>query len=256
MRVLQQIRSAFSLFLALFSFVPWGLYQYLVLVPAAALFPARGEAWMAVFTRAVAHSLLACFRIGGARFRRIGRIPTGGPCVVVGNHQSLADPAVLISMAGPWVPAFVARRRYANVPVIGTSMRWANCPIIDPARDARGAVAAIAAAAARLEHGLLIFPEGHRTLDGEVRPFRASGLIAILTTRRMPVYLAVTDGLWVNRRLVDFVFNVYKMRGETEILGPFAPPEDPAAIPPFIDWLRGTMVAHLAQMRLRNERAA
>ena len=72
----------------------------------------------------------------------------------------------------------------------------------------------------------------------------------------MPVYLAVTDGLWINRRLVDFVFNVHKMRGVTEILGPFAPPEDAAAIPAFIDGLRDTMVGHLAQMRQRNERAA
>jgi hypothetical protein len=72
----------------------------------------------------------------------------------------------------------------------------------------------------------------------------------------MPVYLAVTDGLWVNRRLVDFVFNVHAMRGVTEILGPFDPPEDPAALPAFIDGLRDTIVGHLAQMRQRNERAA
>ena len=256
MRILWQIRSVFSLLLALFCFVPGALYLYLVLVPAAALFPARATAWKAAFIKGMAHSLLASLRVGGAQFHRIGRIPTEGPCVVVGNHQSLVDPAVLISMADPWIPAFVARSRYAKVPVVGTSMKWARCPVIDPTRDARGAVAAIAAAAACLEHGLLIFPEGHRTLDGEVRPFRTSGLIAILSTRRMPVYLAVTDGLWVNRTLVDFVFNVHKMRGQTEILGPFAPPEDPEAIPPFIDLLRDTMVGHLAQMRLRNERAA
>jgi len=256
LRILRQIRSALSLLLTLFVFVPGGLYLYLVLIPATALFPGRAKAWQAAFIKGMAHSLLAGLRVGGARFHRIGRIPTDGPSVVVGNHQSLVDPAVLISMAEPWIPAFVARSRYASVPVIGTSMRWAHCPIIDPTRDARGAVAAIAAAAVRLEHGLLIFPEGHRTLDGDVRPFRTSGLVAILTTRRMPVYLAVTDGLWVNRRLVDFVFNVHKMRGVTEILGPFAPPEDPAAIPAFIDWLRDTMVGHLAQMRLRNERAA
>jgi hypothetical protein len=66
----------------------------------------------------------------------------------------------------------------------------------------------------------------------------------------------VTDGLWSGRRLVDVARNVHKMRGETEILGPFAPPEDEAAIPAFIDWLRDTMVAHLAQMRQRHERAA
>ena len=256
MPILRQLRSAFSLVLALFCFVPGGLYLYLVLVPAIAFFPARATAWKAAFIKGMAHSLLASLRAGGARFERIGVIPTGGPCVVVGNHQSLVDPAVLISMCEPSIPAFVARRRYAKVPVIGTSMRWASCPIIDPTRDARGAVAVVAAAAVRLEHGLLIFPEGHRTLDGEIRPFRTSGLIAIFAARRVPVYLAVTDGLWVNRTLADVVFNVHKMRGVTEVLGPFAPPEDPAAIPAFIDSLRDTMVGHLAQMRLRNARAA
>lgn len=256
MRTLRQIRSALSLLLTLFVFVPGGLYLYLVLMPATALFPSRADRWRAAFIKGMAHSLLAGLRAGGARFHRVGRIPTDGPCVVVGNHQSLADPAVLISMSDPWVPAFVARQRYAKVPVVGRSMAWANCPIIDPTRDARGAVAAIAAAAARLEHGLLIFPEGHRTLDGDVRPWRVGGLIAILTTRRMPVYLAVSDGLWVNRTLADFVFNVHKMRGVTEILGPFTPPEDPAAIPAFIDGLRDTIVGHLAQMRQRYERAA
>jgi 1-acyl-sn-glycerol-3-phosphate acyltransferase len=254
--ILRQLRSAVSLVLTLLVFVPGGLYLYLVLIPATALFPARAPRWRAAFIHGMAHSLLAALRLGGARFRRIGHIPTEGPCVVVGNHQSLADPAVLISMSRPWVPAFVARKRYGKVPVVAESMRWAQCPLIDPTRDARGAVAAIATAAARLEHGLLIFPEGHRTLDGEVRPFRIGGLVAILTARRMPVYLAVTDGLWVNRRLVDFVFNVHKMDGRTEILGPFTPPDDEAALPAFIDGLRETLVGHLARMRQQNERAA
>ena len=256
MEILRQVRSALSLLLTLFVFVPGGLYLYLVLIPATALLPSRAEAWRAAFIRGMAHSLLAGLRVGGARFTHDGAIRTDSPCVVVANHQSLADPAVLIAMARPWVPAFVARRRYAMVPVVRESMRWARCPVIDPTRDARGAVAVIAAAAARLEHGLLIFPEGHRTTDGEIRPFRTSGLVAVLTTRRMPVYLAVTDGLWVNRRLVDFVFNVHRMRGRTEILGPFAPPEDASAISAFIDGLRETMVEHLARMRHRNERAA
>jgi 1-acyl-sn-glycerol-3-phosphate acyltransferase len=253
---LRKIRSALSLLLTLLVFVPGGLYLYLVLIPASALFPGRAPRWRAAFTKGMAHSLLAALRVGGARFDRVGHIPTEGPSVVVGNHQSLVDPAVLISMSQPWVPAFVARKRYGKVPVVAECMRWAHCPLIDPKRDARGAVAAIAAAAARLEHGLLIFPEGHRTLDGDLRPWRVAGLVAILTTRRMPVYLSVSDGLWVNRRLVDFVFNVHKMQGRTEILGPFAPPEDPVAIPAFIDGLRDRMVGHLAHMRRRNERAA
>jgi 1-acyl-sn-glycerol-3-phosphate acyltransferase len=208
------------------------------------------------FIKGMARVLLASLRLGGARFELGGRIPTDGPCVVVGNHQSLVDPAVLIAMAGPYVPAFVARSRYASVPVVGRAMRWVGCPIIDPTRDARGAVAALATSAGRLEHGILIFPEGHRTLDGEMRPFRTSGLIAMFTTRRMPVYLAVTDGLWINRTLADVVWNVHRMQGRTEVLGPLMPPEDESAIPAFVESLQDTMVARLAQMRQRDERAA
>ena len=256
MRILRQVRSVLSLLLTLFVFVPGGLYLYLLLIPATILFPSRAKAWRAAFTKGMAHSLLAGLRVGGARFHRIGRIPTDRPSVIVGNHQSLADIPVLISMSEPWVPAFVARSRYGKVPVVAEAMRWADCPLVDPRRDARGAVAAIADAAARLEHGLLIFPEGHRTLDGEIRPFRTGGLAAILTTRRLPVFLAVTDGLWTGRRLVDVALNVHEMRGETELLGPFTPPEDAAALPAFIEGLRETMVGHLTRMRQRNERAA
>ena len=132
MEILRQIRSALSFLLTLFVFVPGGLYLYLVLIPATALFPARAKAWRAAFIKGMAHSLLAGLRVGGARFHRVGHIPTDGPCVVVGNHQSLVDPAVLISMAEPWVPAFVARSRYAKVPVVGTSMRWAQLPARRP----------------------------------------------------------------------------------------------------------------------------
>lgn len=256
MEILRQIRSALSLLLALFCFVPAFFYMYLFVIPAGALFPGRAKGWQMGLIRGLARSLLASLRLGGARFRLIGRIPTDAPCIVIGNHQSLVDPAVLIAICHPWVPAFVARSRYASVPVVGTAMGWAGCPSVDPTRDARGAVAAVAAAAARLEHGIMIFPEGHRTLDGEIRAFRTSGLVAMLTTRRVPVYLAVTDGLWSNRTLGDVVLNVHKMRGRTETLGPFAPPDDVAAIPAFVDSLQETMVEHLADMRRRDERAA
>ena len=236
MEILRRLRSALSLVLTLLVFVPGGLYLYLVLMPATVLFPARAPRWRAAFTKWMAHSLLAALRVGGARFDRVGHIPTEGPSVVVGNHQSLVDPAVLISMSRPWVPAFVARKRYGKVPVVAECMRWAHCPLVDPKRDARGAVAAIAAAAARLEHGLLIFPEGHRTLDGEVRPWRVAGLVAILTTRRLPIYLAVSDGLWINRKLVDFVFNVHKMRGRDRDPRPLRPAGRPGRDPRVHRW--------------------
>ena len=101
-----------------------------------------------------------------------------------------------------------------------------------------------------------MYPEGHRTLDGEIRPWRPAGLAACLGARRLPVYLVVEDGFWQGRRLVDFALNVHRMRGAIDVLGPFTPPEDEAAIPAFIEELRQRMVEHLASMRSGNERAA
>ena len=106
-------------------------------------------------------------------------------------------------------------------------------------------------AAALHEHGILIYAEGHRTLDGEVRPFRPAGVVALLERRRMPVYLVVTDGFWKSRRFVDFVSSISSIRGETEVLGPFEPPASDDELSAFVQGLRVRLVEHLAAMRGR-----
>jgi 1-acyl-sn-glycerol-3-phosphate acyltransferase len=126
-----------------------------------------------------------------------------------------------------------------------------GCPIVDPRRDAKGSVEVVREAARTLRHGLLIFPEGHRSRDGEIRPFRVAGLTAILSTRSLPVYLIVNEGVWTSRRLVDFALNIHRMRGEAEVLGPFESPRDEAGIPEFIEAMRGKLVAGLQSMRER-----
>jgi 1-acyl-sn-glycerol-3-phosphate acyltransferase len=109
------------------------------------------------------------------------------------------------------------------------------------------------AATRALEHGMLIFAEGHRSLDGEIQPFQTAGVLTVLRERRLPVYLVVTDGFWSARRLVDFVFGVGTIRGRTEVLGLFEPPAATDALPAFVEGLRETMVAHLARTRARRE---
>jgi 1-acyl-sn-glycerol-3-phosphate acyltransferase len=154
-------------------------------------------------------------------------------------------------------PAFVTRRRYAyGIPLISPCIRLLGSPIVDPKRDPRGSVAAVRERAALERHALLIFPEGHRTKDGEIRPFKLAGIQAILAARPLPVYVVVTDGLWVSRRLVDFVFNVHRIRGQTEVLGPLASPASEAEIPAFADGIRQLMIAHLAGMRERGRAEA
>jgi hypothetical protein len=65
--------------------------------------------------------------------------------------------------------------------------------------------------------------------------------------------VVVSDGFWTCRRLLDFVFNMDKIDGRTEVLGPFLPPA-PDRLAGFIEEMREKMVAHLHAMRSRNGR--
>jgi 1-acyl-sn-glycerol-3-phosphate acyltransferase len=145
---------------------------------------------------------------------------------------------------------FVTRMRYTYAPMIGTGLWLADCPVIDPRKDRDGAVAVLRRAAWQ-DRMLLIYPEGHRSTDGELQPFRTAGLLAILGERRLPVFLVATDGYCAGRKLMDFVFNVFSIDGRTELVGRFDPPQDAGELPAFLDRLHAELGAHLAGMRQR-----
>lgn len=237
---------------ALLLWIPYGVIFRVAILPGVWLWPHRQADLVAWFMKSISRGIFGCFRLGGARFRRTGVLPTREPILVIMNHQSQLDIITVTIMAEPSVPAFVTRKRYERfIPLVSGCIRLLGCPMVDPKRDPRGAVEAVRRAAREGKHSILIFPEGHRTRDGEIQPFRTPGLVAALQTRRLPVYLCVTDGFWAGRRLVDFLENIHRIRGETEVLGPFTPPDAEEEIPAFIERLRETLVGHLQEMRAR-----
>ncbi len=252
-RLLNAMRSALSLFLVLaWMLGVCGPILYLGVLPVGALLSGRPRrVLISLYMKLVCIGIVTGFRLGGARFSRRGRIPTAESSVIVMNHQSLLDIVITTLMGDPYVPAFVPRRRYARwrVPLVGPSIWLLECPVVDPQRDPQGSLEEMRRAATEQRHGLLIFPEGHRSQNGDVRPFRSAGTLAVLSQRRLPVYVVVTDGFWYGRRLVDFILNVHRLRGETEVLGPFTPPEGQEELPGFVESLRGTLMMRLQQMR-------
>ena len=246
----QKLRSLVSLVAVMVWFIPCGFAIRFFVLPAALVWPRRRAALISAYMKAVTWGIFALLRAGGARVRRAGSVPTERPVLVIMNHQSLLDIQQMTMLARPFVPAFVTRARYARfIPLISPSIRLLGCPIIDPRRSPRDALEVIRDKARRLDHGLLIFPEGHRTRDGEIQPFHTAGLRAILAVRPLPVYLAVTDGFWRARRFVDVLFNIHCIDGRTEVLGPFPSPTDEGAIPEFLERMRERMVARLGEMR-------
>ena len=252
-RAFASARSVFSLVLVLAWMLLGAVPLYPFVLPLGALLRPWRRHVVSAYMKVICTGIFALLRVGGARFERRGTIPTAEPCVILMNHQSLLDIATTTLMGRPFVPAFVPRRRYANwlIPLIGACIWLLECPVVDPKRDAKAAVEEMRRAAATQRHGILIFPEGHRTVDGNMRPFRTAGTVAVLAARRVPVYAVATDGFWFGRRLVDFVLNVHRIHGETEIIGSFEPPESEAEIPAFIEGVRHAIAERVEEMRRR-----
>ena len=243
-------RSLFAVVLVGFLFLLGSPPLRLVVLPGAWLFPRHRFLLVSLFMKGMSAGILGLLRVGGAHVRRRGTLPTARPIVVVANHQSLLDICQITLLAQPRVPAFVSRRRYARfVPLVSQSIRLLGSPIVDPKRDPVGAVEAVRRGARELPHGIVIFPEGHRSRDGAIRPFRTAGLETALRERRLPVYLVLNDGVWRVRRLADLLFRVHLIDAVSEVAGPFEPPRDEARLPEFIDGLRRRLVERLAEVR-------
>lgn len=248
--LLRAARSLFCVLLVGLWFLLMSPVLRLVVVPGSWVFPRQRFLLVTVFMKSMSEVIFHLLRLGGASVRRVGTLPTASPILVVANHQALLDICQITLLAHPRVPAFVTRSRYARfVPLVSQCIRLLGSPVVDPKRDPKGSVKAIRQGARELPHGLAIFPEGHRSQDGEIRLFRTAGLETVLAERRMPVYLVLNEGVWRVRRLADLLFRVSLIEAYSEVIGPFEPPADPARLPEFIRGLRAALVARLAEIR-------
>jgi 1-acyl-sn-glycerol-3-phosphate acyltransferase len=132
------------------------------------------------------------------------RLPQTGGAVVVANHVSWLDP-IILPLALPRKPAFLAMEELWRMPVIGLVMRIYG-PLAIPLN--RGAVDATALKRSlrALEGGalLIIFPEGGITPNGRLRPFHR-GAAMLAARARVPMVpvaiLGTADALPLGRIL-------------------------------------------------------
>jgi hypothetical protein len=87
------------------------------------------------------------------------------------------------------------------------------------AREPQGLPARAAGGGARQPPRHPRLPGGPPHADGEIQEFHTAGLEIMLRERPLPVYVLVTDGFWKGRRFVDFLFNIDRIDGRTEVLG-------------------------------------
>lgn len=112
--------------------------------------------------------------------------------VVVSNHQSLLDILVLFRLYRHF--KWVSKEEIFRVPFIGWNMTL-NRYIRIRRGDKQDAVRMMAACGEALETGssIMIFPEGTRSLDGELREFR-HGAFTLALRHKVPILPIVLDG--------------------------------------------------------------
>jgi 1-acyl-sn-glycerol-3-phosphate acyltransferase len=109
----------------------------------------------------------------------------GGPArVVVANHRSIIDIAVMLSLFGG---AMVSRADVERWPIMGRAAKGAGTIFVDRGSKRSGALT-IQAMVDRLEKHdtVCLFPEGTTFVDDEVRPFKLGAFVAA-TRARVPV---------------------------------------------------------------------
>jgi 1-acyl-sn-glycerol-3-phosphate acyltransferase len=147
-------------------------------------------------------ALLAAYRISGARIHveRSPLLDPHRPYLVVSNHQSAFDVALLgVAFKHTYLKYAAKRELERGYPSISYNLRRGGNAIVDR-EDRWTAFRAIVHAgreAQRRGVSLVIFPEGTRSMTGELLPMKPLGTLGLLRAApAMEVVPATLDGTW------------------------------------------------------------
>ena len=114
----------------------------------------------------------------GTKINIIGEenLPKNETVVFVSNHQSNFDIPILLGFLNH-PKAFIAKIEMANFPIVSTWMKYMNCVFMDR-KDIRQSLHSINQGVEYLKKGysMVIFPEGTRSMDGQLGDFKPGGL--------------------------------------------------------------------------------
>lgn len=146
-----------------------------------------------------------------------------GPAIYVSNHESALDVWALLR-AIPRNVRFIAKKELFRIPVFGWYLRLARFVAVDR-RDHAQAIQALRRAGEIVRAGtsLVVFPEGTRSPDGRVQPFKKGPFVLAMEARVpvVPVAIAGAFGLAPKQRLEVHRGTIRIAIGEAVLPGDF-----------------------------------
>jgi 1-acyl-sn-glycerol-3-phosphate acyltransferase len=161
-----------------------------LIVPKARHFDACIKGWGKIFGFATGTRTL----VEGAE-----KLDPDSSYIVVSNHLSNLDPPLHIATL-PIPIRFLAKKELFRVPILGRAMK--SVGMIETDRQAHAsahrAINEQVAEVIAMGKSLIIYPEGHRSRDSEMQPFK-KGAFRIAVDNGLPVVpvtIAGTDRAW------------------------------------------------------------
>jgi len=124
---------------------------------------------------------MRCTNLLGTRysFHIEEKLPVGRPLIIVANHQSMFDIPPIIWHMRKYHPKFVSKKELGKgIPSVSYNLRHAGSALIDR-KDNKQALTEIAKLGRYIEEHkrtAVIFPEGTRSRNGEIKKFQPTGL--------------------------------------------------------------------------------
>jgi 1-acyl-sn-glycerol-3-phosphate acyltransferase len=142
-------------------------------------------------------------RAGGIRVRVEGleNIPPGESCIFLSNHVSNLDPPILLP-AIPGMTSVFLKKSLTKLPLLGTAMRMAKYVPVSRGNSRREAGQSVAVASDALRSGMhiFIFPEGTRSPDGNLLPFKKGAFFLAADTLAPMVPIVISGTAQMMRK--------------------------------------------------------
>jgi 1-acyl-sn-glycerol-3-phosphate acyltransferase len=164
------------------------------------------------------------------KFTNKQNLPIGRPIIFIANHQSLYDIPTMIWFLRKYHAKFISKIELTKgIPSISFNLRHGGAANIDR-KDSRQAIVEIAKLGTRMKENkwsAMIFPEGTRSKDGNVKPFQVGGVATLL--KKCPEALIVPIAInnsWKMVRYGTFPLNTF-INMTWEVLPPIEPGKTP-----------------------------